>query len=848
MYYPRFTKVIIHHFMSKDPSIPRRNKVNWHYIRDNNMFSTIKLVSRHQNKQQFGALLPIELTNEEIKKSNAYKEYYAIAIGAAPPKPKASVWKTRSSFDTSITPPSVIAGLRLTASAKGKQVAKAFKAKCLSALSEVAMTEAQQLKLVTKRSMQQTIFSQASGFGADEGTGSISGVPDVPTDESEEELSWNSTDDEGDNDEGKDGDDDEEDEGDDGEEGDGDDDDEDDDGEEGNDDDDDQEVKRDDDKDDEEEGGDDEQEYDDEEYDEEMRDDESFNPIPKTPEDSDDDNGEEDLELNVGREEGHNEEADDLYRNVNINQGRGIQATLEVKDSHVTLTPVNPDGQQQSSSVSSQFVTSVLNPTLDVAPSTIIQDLSNFGSLFRFDNRLRTLEANFFEFRQTNQFAGAVSSILGIINRYMDQRMNEAVKVAVQIQSDRLRNEAQKENDEFLKTVDENMQKIIKGKVKEQVKVQVSKILPRIEQDVNEQLEAEVLTRSSHSSKTSYAVATDLFEMELKKILIEKMEGNKMNNPPLDQTGGQRDTEKERILSQQALQRKQLPGVMAGTHKGLDLDRRADDQPIVQPSQHPEWFSQQQKPPTPDRDWNKTLPAVHRSIQPWISELAKQTDSRSSFNELMDTPLDFSNFLINRLKVDTLTPKLLAGPIYELMNGSCKSLAELEYHLEEVFKAITDQLDWVNPEGQQHPHNLLQPLPLIPNNQGHRVIPFEHFINNDLEYLRGGASSHKYTTFLTKTKAADYGHIKWIEDLVPRTIWIEEPIGYSGESLIGGVKVSSSTALLLTESLLRRVEDLQLGVENYQKKLNLTKPDTYRSDLKHKEAYTTYSNPRGFIY
>nr|GFA67060.1 hypothetical protein [Tanacetum cinerariifolium] len=46
----------------------------------------------------------------------------------------------------------------------------------------------------------------------------------------------------------------------------------------------------------------------------------------------------------------------------------------------------------------------------------------------------------------------------------------------------------------------------------------------------------------------------------------------------------------------------------------------------------------------------------------------------------------------------------------------------------------------------------------------------------------------------------------------------------------------------------RRVEDLRLGVESYKKKLNLTKPDTYRSDLKRKEAYTTYSNPRGFIY
>nr|GFC32798.1 hypothetical protein [Tanacetum cinerariifolium] len=53
MYYPRFTKVIIHLFMTKDPLIPRRNKVNWHYVRDDQMFTMIKLVLRHQNTQQF---------------------------------------------------------------------------------------------------------------------------------------------------------------------------------------------------------------------------------------------------------------------------------------------------------------------------------------------------------------------------------------------------------------------------------------------------------------------------------------------------------------------------------------------------------------------------------------------------------------------------------------------------------------------------------------------------------------------------------------------------------------------------------------------------------------------------
>ncbi|GKE12089.1 hypothetical protein Tco_1415640 [Tanacetum coccineum] len=114
---------------------------------------------------------------------------------------------------------------------------------------------------------------------------------------------------------------------------------------------------------------------------------------------------------------------------------------------------------------------------------------------------------------------------------------------------------------------------------------------------------------------------------------------------------------------------------------------------------------------------------------------------------------------------------MLAGPIYELMKGSCKSLVELEYFLEEVCKATTDQLDWNNPEGQQYPHDLCKPLQLIPNSRGRRVIPFDHLINNDLAYLSGGVSSRTYANLVTKKKAADYGHVKWIEDLIPNSMW-----------------------------------------------------------------------------
>ncbi|GJU19976.1 hypothetical protein Tco_1153318 [Tanacetum coccineum] len=202
MYYPRFTKVIVNFFMTKDQSIPRRNKVNWHFARDDYMFTMIKVVSRHEDTQLYGAILPDELTNEAIKDSESYKEYYAIASRAEPPKTKASVKKKQVGSDKSKTPLTAKGKILKTSTkasktAKKKQPAKTSKAKGLTVLSEVALTEAEQMKLATKRSLIETHSSHASGSGVDEGTGSKPGVPDVPTYGSDDEqISWKSSDEE----------------------------------------------------------------------------------------------------------------------------------------------------------------------------------------------------------------------------------------------------------------------------------------------------------------------------------------------------------------------------------------------------------------------------------------------------------------------------------------------------------------------------------------------------------------------------------------------------------------------------------------------------------------------------
>nr|GFD33758.1 hypothetical protein [Tanacetum cinerariifolium] len=170
--------------MTRKPSISRRNKINWHYVRDNALFSTIKVVSRHQTTQQYGAILPIKLTIDEIWNSKAYKEYYACAMGKAAPKLKVSARKKKGDSASSTTPPTptptttVEFAPRLSGTAKGKQPARAITS---TEQTDVQRTEAEQLKIALKRSRQETHISQQRGSDTDEGTGSKLGVLDVPS-------------------------------------------------------------------------------------------------------------------------------------------------------------------------------------------------------------------------------------------------------------------------------------------------------------------------------------------------------------------------------------------------------------------------------------------------------------------------------------------------------------------------------------------------------------------------------------------------------------------------------------------------------------------------------------------
>nr|GFB37067.1 hypothetical protein [Tanacetum cinerariifolium] len=207
--------------------------------------------------------------------------------------------------------------------------------------------------------------------------------------------------------------------------------------------------------------------------------------------------------------------------------------------------------------------------------------------------------------------------------------MKEAVRETVQKQTDQLQDTLQRENDEFLRNIDDNMKNVLKGLVKTQVKEQVSRPSAGPNRGSKRQKEGGEQTSACTPSKRATKGAGG-------------------------STTGTQSRQQSTSQSAHAEEPMQTTCQMEETPLSV-YETGADEQPIVQTSQHPEWFSQPRKPPSPDRAWNIARPTAQGDAQTWISELAKQADERSSFNELLDTPIDFLNFIMHRLNVDTLT-------------------------------------------------------------------------------------------------------------------------------------------------------------------------------------------------
>ncbi|GJS81930.1 hypothetical protein Tco_0748471 [Tanacetum coccineum] len=327
---------------------------------------------------------------------------------------------------------------------------------------------------------------------------------------------------------------------------------------------------------------------------------------------------------------------------------------------------------------------------------------------------------------------------------------------------------------------------------------------------VQESLEDAVLAKESSQPQSLYKAAATLIEFDLKKILINKMDKSESYLAALEHRECYKGLIKSYDLDKTifftygkvySLKRSQKDkdkdeDPFAGSDRGLkkrktskdaeltkeepefevaDLDMpqyqevnpgKDDEEPKEKVASKHNWFTKPTKPQElTDPDWNVDKTLQQGQNQSWLMTLASSAEKPSkTFDELMITPIDFSVFIMNDLKINNLIQETLLGPAFRLLKGTRSNYAELEYDFEECYKALSEKLDWENSEGDDYPFDLTKPLPFVMNGN-HQMVPVDYLFNNDLKYLQGGISTMTYTTSLTKTKAVQYD-LLGIEDMI----------------------------------------------------------------------------------
>ncbi|GJS59858.1 hypothetical protein Tco_0654642 [Tanacetum coccineum] len=547
----------------------------WHTARDDPMFNTIRVISKHQDTQVYGTILPDTLINRKIKDSEAYKQYYAIAFGAKPPKAKTKYKKKACKSDTSPQEKDCSCGLRFQDQNSAKAVPD----------------------------------EQTNKGGGTDGK-------ELVTDQSQ---------------------------------------------------------------------GDDDDDDDNYEHDlEDEKDDEDDDDKNDSEETEADDDGDDFVHPNLSTylnkaEKKKEEEAEMMMMKCSSDQKSSVTA---VTPSTVTISPQPPVLIIQTVQQTPDSTTIKPNPT------TTLPEIPNFASLFGFEQRVSALETKMSEFKQTSQFADAGSSILGIVDNYLASKMKDDVDVII----------------------------------KDQVKDQVSKILPKVEKYVTESLGAKVLVRLANQPQSSYANLynalidsynsdKDLFTSYGDVITLkrgrEDQDKKKTNLLEIKERVEERRSGKEAESSKEPTHKESKS---TSSSKGTSRSRPRSLGKSAHTGEHG------QKVDDLEEQSHQEFNTGNDDVSP-AKELAQALGTQSSFNEFLATLIDFSAFIMNRLKIDNLTQDVLTGLTYDLM--------------------------------------------------------------------KGGSLCQKYTTSITKTKVAYYGKVKWIEDKVPGRIWSLERVVYDKHAYWG---------------------------------------------------------------
>ncbi|GJV53824.1 hypothetical protein Tco_1449565 [Tanacetum coccineum] len=833
MPYLRFTKVIINHFISKDKTISMRNGINLHIVRDDTLldyleFTTGKATPKKARKFK-------KVTSPSRKLSPVLEEEPAVK----PTRAKRSAKKSTTVLTASV----VIRDTPNESMQKNKIPAKVVRGKGMDLLSDVALLKAAQLKKTLEKSKLETHKLHASGLGdgvssllkvpyeqedkttgTDEGTGTKPGVPDVPKYLSKSENeSWGDSGDDDSNDDDSD--------------------------DVTKDDDDDDDTNADGDK----EASDSEKTDSNEEEnhnlnqndDEEEEYEEEYVRIPDSVDFTDDD-----------------EEYEELYKDVNIRlqaieheeEGKGDAEMTDVgrddstqeptyeqvkDDKHVKLKTVH-DTQKtevplQSSSVSfdvgNQFlnldnvlptdteVVSMMNfKVLHEEPSTQTPPLLNI--LVTIFHPCLALIKEFLPWKKSflnsnkltilHNLAQDLAQVLSMVDARLSTRLEDSIKKTFRSYT----SEFEK------KTKDER-------KIHRSYKIQKSKSY-RGAQEHKDLYDALV---------KSYKLDKDLFKSygKLYSLKRDREDKDKDEDSPAGSDQGSSKGPKSQPKSSGKSTQAEEPVFEAADTK-MPLDQgddlgNTDDQPNVKAASKDDYkIAIAEKPPL-------------------------------TFNELMSTPINFLAYVMHNLNIENMTQEHLVGPTFNLLKGTYRSRVELEYHFEEyqgcqVVPAnyfINNDLKYLKcgslsrkyttstTKTKAAKYYVIEGIEdMVPSLWSPTKVAYDKYAMWGITHwgpksqrFYGYASNRKSKDDVFSTKRIiavthvkvmkwyDYGYLEEIE--VRRE---DQQLYKFREGDFPRLNLCDIEEIRVV--ILKRVEDLQLGVESYQKKLNITKPETFR--------------------
>ncbi|GJT53128.1 hypothetical protein Tco_0988182 [Tanacetum coccineum] len=183
------------------------------------------------------------------------------------------------------------------------------------------------------------------------------------------------------------------------------------------------------------------------------------------------------------------------------------------------------------------------------------------------------------------------------------------------------------------------------------------------------------------------------------------------------QSGSSKGTKSQPKSSRMFVQSEEPEFEVADSNMQQDQERNLsndNDELMKETVSKCDWFTKPTQPQEPtDPDWNDRNTPQQGPTQSWLMTLASSADkSLKTFDELISTPIDFSAYIMNGLKITNLTQETLLEPAFKLLKGTCTNYIELEYDLKNAIGSL-EKLDWENPKGGDYPFDLTNlPYPL----------------------------------------------------------------------------------------------------------------------------------------